>query len=387
MFEQLNLTVEFQMSLLLFVALAGYLMAAQVNQSAVIGSIVAGLIIGPSFLGLITYTDFVESMAHLGAVILLFVVGLEFKLKDVFQWRYGLIALAGVIVPWIGGYLTATLFGHSAANAIFTGTALTATSIAITANVLKEMGKLQSDAAKAIIGAAVIDDVISLVALSLSNQIVDGSLSITSVIKPILSSVVFLVAGIYIGQKFLLPLIERIDKGPLSQKHPEFIFIFVMMLAFSYAMAAELLHLSAIVGAFAAGISLEGVSLRHGKSYKEGAEYMYIIFAPIFFVSLGILVDIHVLKPDVIWFLLVLTAVAVLTKLIGCFIAAKAQGLSTRDAAIIGVGMSPRGEVAMIVGLIGLDKHIINQETYAAIIFMSLLTTILAPVMLKQLYR
>ncbi len=387
MFEQFNLTVEFQMSLLLFVALAGYLMAAQVNQSAVIGSILAGLIIGPSVLGLITYTDFVKSMGHLGAVILLFVVGLEFKLKDIFQWRYGLIALAGVIVPWVGGFLTAQFFGADFANAVFTGTALTATSIAITANVLKEMGKLQTGAAKAIIGAAVIDDVISLLALSFSNQIVDGSLSALTIAKPIFNSVVFLVAGIYIGQKYLIKLIEHIDRGSLSQKHPEFIFIFVMMLAFSYAMVAELLHLSAIIGAFAAGIALEGVSLRHGKSYKEGAEYMYIIFAPIFFVSLGILVDMHVMTPAVIWFMLVLTAVAVLTKVIGCGVAAKIQGMSTQDSMIVGFGMAPRGEVAMIVGLIGLDKKIITQETYAAIIFMSLLTTILAPVILKRLYK
>jgi Kef-type K+ transport system membrane component KefB len=141
-------SIEFQMSLLLFVSLAGYLLATRINQSAVVGEILAGLLIGPSFLGLITYTDFVQSVAHLGAIILLFVVGLEFKLKDVFNFRYSQIALAGVIVPWIGGYLTAQAFGYSFENAVFTGTALTATSIAITANVLKEMGKLQTEAAK-----------------------------------------------------------------------------------------------------------------------------------------------------------------------------------------------------------------------------------------------
>ncbi len=380
-------SIEFQMSFLLFVALAGYLLVMRINQSAIIGEILVGLLIGPSFLGLITYTDFVESMAHLGAVILLFVVGLEFKLREVFSARYGLIALIGVIVPWVGGFLTAKFFGYNFENAVFTGTALTATSIAITANVLKEMGKLQTGAAKAIIGAAVIDDVLSLMALSLSNQLVSGTLSAFSVIIPIISAGLFLVIGIFIGEKLLKPLIERIDKAPISAQYPEFSFIVVMAIAFLYAMTAEMIHLSAIVGAFVAGISLESVKVKQGeKNFKEGAEYLNNIFAPIFFVSLGILVDVHLLTSTVVVFLIVLTVVAIITKAVGCFAAAKVQGLSVKDSLIVGVGMSPRGEVAMIVGLIGLNKNLITQDIYAAIIFMSLLTTIAAPIFLRRLY-
>ena len=156
------MTIEFQMSLLLFVALAGYLVAARINQSAVVGAILVGILIGPSLLGLITYTDFVRSIAQLGAIILLFVIGLEFKPNEIFHIKYGIIALVGVIVPWIGGYYVADFFGYSFRSSIFVGTALTATSIAITANVLREMGRLQTAAAKAIIGAAVIDDVLAL---------------------------------------------------------------------------------------------------------------------------------------------------------------------------------------------------------------------------------
>lgn len=381
-------TIEFQMTLLLFVALAGYLLAIRINQSAIIGEILVGLVIGPSVLGFITYTDFVQSVAHLGAIILLFVVGLEFKLKDVFNVRYSLIALIGVVVPWIGGFLTAQAFGFSFQNAVFTGAALTATSIAITANVLKEMGKLQTEAAKAIIGAAVIDDVLGLLALSLSKQVAEGTFSFSAVMFPILKAALFLVIGLYIGSKFLSRLVERLDETAISKKYPEFVFIFAMMLAFLFAMAAEMLGLSGIVGAFIAGISLEGVVVRQGKSFKEGAEYLHIIFAAIFFVSLGILVDIHVVTPAVLGFLIVLTIVAVLTKVIGCAFPAKWMGFSNKEAMVVGFGMSPRGEVAMIVGLIGLNQHLITQEIYAAIIFMSLLTTILTPVILRNwLYR
>ncbi len=384
MFEELTSTIEFQMSLLLFVALAGYLLASKINQSAVIGEILVGLLIGPSLLGWITYTDFVKSIAHLGAVILLFVIGLEFKLKEIFNLRYAIIALIGVIVPWIGGFYLAKLFGYEFGSAVFVGTALTATSIAITANVLREMGKLQTDAAKAIIGAAVIDDVLSLLALSVSEQMVAGTFSLSGTSLVIVNAIAFLVIGAYIGNKFLSRLVAKVDNTNIAKKFPEFVFIFAMMIAFLYAMAAELIQLSAIVGSFIAGVSLSGVVLRHSKDYKEGAEYLHIIFASIFFVSLGILADFHALTLSVVWFLIALTVVAVLTKVIGCYIPAKLQGMSHKDASIVGFGMSPRGEVAMIVALIGLNGGLIKQDIYVSLVLMSLLTTVITPIVLRN---
>src|SRR3989338_2676637 len=242
MLEELTSTIEFQMSLLLFVALAGYLLASKINQSAVIGEILVGLLIGPSLLGWITYTDFVRSVAHLGAVILLFVIGLEFKLKDIFNLKYLVIALVGVIVPWIGGFYVAKLFGYGFGSSVFVGTALTATSIAITANVLREMGKLQTDAAKAIIGAAVIDDVLSLLALSISTQIVGGTFSVGSTTVILFNALAFLVIGSYVGYKFLSRVVAKVDNTNIAKKFPEFVFIFAMMIAFLYAMVAELIH-------------------------------------------------------------------------------------------------------------------------------------------------
>jgi len=388
MVETLTSTIEFQMSLLLFVALAGYLLASRINQSAVIGEILVGLLIGPSLLGLITYTDFVRSVAHLGAVILLFVIGLEFRLKDIFNLKYSIIALVGVIVPWIGGFYLANAFGYEFGSAVFVGTALTATSIAITANVLREMGKLQTEPAKAIIGAAVIDDVLSLLALSMSEQIVSGTLSIISITFVLFNAFAFLIIGAYVGNKFLSKLVAKVDNTKIAKKFPEFVFIFAMMIAFLYAMIAELIHLSAIVGSFIAGVSLGGVVLRHSKDYKEGAEYLHIIFASIFFVSLGILADFKALTPSVIWFLIALTVIAVLTKVIGCYIPAKLQGMSHQDASIVGFGMSPRGEVAMIVALIGLNAGLIKQDIYVSLVLMSLLTTIITPIVLRNwLYK
>ncbi|WAC04376.1 MAG: cation:proton antiporter [Methanoregula sp.] len=382
--DSLFTSPEFQMSLLLFVALAGYLVASRINQSAVIGLILVGLVVGPSVLGMITYTDFVRSIAHLGAVILLFVIGFEFNMKDIVQPRNFAIALIGVIVPWVGGWYLAVLFGFDSASAIFIGTACTATSIAITANVLKELGKLQTEAAKAIIGAAVIDDVLALLALAISTDVVSGSFSYLGIAIVTVKAVTFIVIAGVFGILVVSKYLAKLDTTPFVQKYPEFIFIFAMMLAFLYAMCAEAVGLSAIVGAFIAGVSFKDVELHQSRSLKEGAEYLQIIFAAIFFVSLGIIADFHAVTPEILLFLLVLTLVAILTKVIGCGLPAKFGGLCTKDSLIIGFGMAPRGEVAMIIALIGLEKGIIGQGVYVAIVMMSLLTTVITPIVYRN---
>ncbi|RPI37399.1 MAG: cation:proton antiporter [Methanoregulaceae archaeon] len=382
--DSLFASPEFQMSLLLFVALGGYLIASRINQSAVIGLILVGLLVGPSVLGWITYTDFVRSIAHLGAVILLFVIGLEFNVKEILSLRNGVIAGVGVIIPWIGGYWISHVFGFDTASAIFIGTALTATSIAITANVLKEMGKLQTEAAKAIIGAAVIDDVLSLLALAISTDVVSGTISAAGIALVAFKAIAFIIIGGALGIFVVSKYIDRLDTTGFCKKFPEFIFIFAMMVAFLYAMCAEAVGLSAIVGAFIAGVSFERVEVSHSRNFKEGAEYLQIIFASIFFVSLGILADIKTVTPDIAVFLVVLTLIAIITKVIGCGLPAGLMGLCRKDALIVGFGMAPRGEVAMIVALIGLEAGIIGQGVYVVLVLMSLLTTIITPIVYRN---
>lgn len=380
-------SVELQMSLLLFVALGGYMLASRIHQSAVVGEILIGLIVGPSFLGLITYTSFVQSIASLGAVILMFVIGFEFNIRDLTDIRFGIIGLVGVIVPWLGGYATAVVFGFDNVSALFIGTALTATSIAITANVLREMSLLESAAAKAIIGTAVIDDVLSLLALSITASVVAGSFSLASIGITILIQVGFLVVAGAVGIFVISRWLEKIDSTEFARKNPEFVFIFAVMVAFLYATLAEMVDVSAIIGAFIAGVSFNGVRLKHGKNIEEGADYLYIIFASIFFVSLGILVDMSALTFDAVLFLAVLTVVAILTKVIGCGVPAKLLGYSKSDSVVIGVGMAPRGEVAMVVALMGLTMGLIGQNIYVTIVLMSLITTILTPIALKKVIK
>ncbi|MFH1382094.1 MAG: cation:proton antiporter [Chloroflexota bacterium] len=375
---------EFQMSLLLFVALAGYLIAYRINQSAVVGIILAGIVVGPSLLGLVTYTDFVSSLAHLGAVVLLFTIGLEFEIKEITKGRYFLIAFLGIIIPWGAGFYLSKLFSFDFKASVFIGTALTATSIAITANVLREMGKLQSPPAKAIIGAAVIDDILALLALSVSEGITSGTFTITALLIMALKAIGFITLGGLLGKTLLTRIMVGLDKTRIAGKYPESIFIFAMMVAFLYAMTAEFVGLSAIVGSFLAGVSFAGIKLKSGRVFREGAEHLQIIFASIFFISLGVIMDLHAVTLSLLWFILILSAVAILTKVIGCGVPAKLQGMSLRDSLIIGTGMVPRGEVAMIVALIGLNGGLIQQNTYTALILMSLITTLIPPLILRN---
>ncbi|MEM2123930.1 MAG: cation:proton antiporter, partial [Methanolinea sp.] len=293
-----------------------------------------------------------------------------------------------VILPWIGGYATAVWAGMEFPTALFVGTALTATSIAITANVLQEMNKLHTDAARAIIGAAVMDDVLSLIALAITGDVVAGAFHPSVILVILVKVVAFLVAagafGILVVNRFL----SRLDNTSFVARYPEFIFIFAMTFAFLYAMVAEMVGLSAIVGAFIAGIAFERLTLRKSLDVKEGAEYLKIIFASIFFVSLGIVADFRALTGGILPFVVVLTLVAIGTKVVGCAIPARLAGICRKDALVIGFGMAPRGEVAMIVALIGLEQGYIGQAVFIAIIVMSLATTLVTPILYRNwLYR
>ncbi|MCL7415481.1 MAG: cation:proton antiporter [ANME-2 cluster archaeon] len=375
--------IELQISLLLFVSLVGHLVAQRIGQSIVVGEILVGILVGPSLLGLITYTDFIASTATMGAIFLLFAVGLQTKIKDISNVTSLLVALVGVIIPWIGGYLLAVLFGYNTISAIYVGTALTATSVAITAHVLKEMGKLDAPASKIIIGAAVVDDVLGLLALSITTEFAIHEITALSIIKIAVIALVFLFFGVYLGMNFFARKLENLYEWSLKHNMPMMTFIGAVTVAFLYSVIAELAGLSGIVGAFIAGISLENTNI---KCYRVGASYLEAIFASIFFVSLGILVDLHAASGAVV-FVLALTIVAIFTKLIGGYLPSRVMGVNHIDSVIVGLGIVPRGEIAMIAALIGLNAGVIGQEIYSSILIMSLLTTIFAPILITRIYK
>lgn len=381
-----GLSIGLQITMLLFFSLFGYIIAMKIHQSAVVGVIIIGIIIGPSIFNFIQYTEFVEALAHIGAIVLLFAIGLEFKLREVYTIKYTITALGGVIVPLILGYFLGIAFGYSFAQSILIGTALTATSIAITASVLLEMGKLNTPAGKAIIGAAVVDDVLGLIVLSITLQLAQGNIDISNGAVAAIKALLFIGIGIFIAN-YLRNIFIKLDEKEIAKKFPDFMFILVMMFAFFYSFLAEFIGLSGIVGAFIAGSTLAGIKFKNSKDLAEGAEYMHIIFAAIFFISLGILADMRNLSFEVIIFIIALVFVATISKIIGCSLPSKFFGMSKKDALTVGTGMIPRGEVGMIVGLLGLTSGILTQSIYVSLIAMSIITTIITPFMLRKIFK
>jgi Kef-type K+ transport system membrane component KefB len=379
--------VALDLSILLSVAFVGYLLATWTKQSIVIGEILVGLAVGPSLLGWVSVNEFIEGIALLGAIVLLFVAGLEHRFEEIFRGKYAVVAAAGVAIPWAGGYFFATWSGLPLVPALFIGTALTATSIALTVEVLRELGRLDTEVGKAILGAAVIDDILSLILLAMTLQLAGGAFVAEEVLFLVVKAIAFVGLGALVGKKLLQPGLERLDQHRLVAQHPHVLFLVAINIAFLYSAIAEAIGLSAIVGAFLAGVSLDATKRMRGRSFKEGAEYMTTIFASVFFVSLGVIVDLRQVGLEALPFMLGLTAIAMVTKFVGCALPARAVGMNWRDSMLVGAGMAPRGEVALIVALLALSAGAVDQTVYIAVVVMALLTTLATPPIIKALAK
>ncbi|MBI5061569.1 MAG: cation:proton antiporter [Candidatus Aenigmarchaeota archaeon] len=286
---------------------------------------------------------------------------------------------AGVAVPFIIGFAASMLFGFNLVTSLFVSAALTATSIGITAAVLKEMKKIDTETAKLILGAAVIDDVLGLLVLSLV-QSVPAGFSV-EIVFTVIKAVLFIGLAFVFGERFIPKMVDRFDLRVLD---PKVTFMLAMCMAFGYAFVAEWIGLSAVVGAFVAGLSLSR-SL-NVVFFKKGTEYLEVIFTSIFFVSLGIIVNVSALFTSAM-LIIALTIIAISTKLVGCGFVARKLGYSKKDSMIVGIGMIPRGEIAFIIGLYGLLAGVITQEIYSALVFMAFITTLITPYLLKRAYK
>jgi len=377
------------------VALASSFLFARFRQPKVIGQIVIGIIIGPSVLGLINVSqdapgDMVHRFAELGAIVLLFMIGLECDIREIYTKRSILITSGGVLVPWIGGFLTAQLMlpdpeppYDKFAQSVFVGAALVATSVAITAGVMREMKLVGSGTAKILLGAAVVDDVLGMIVLAASTgAATNEGVDYGHIVWVAVAAVAFVSLGAYLGSRFVVKLISKVNRRGLKQGIEEGGFLLALSLAFLYSVVSEAIGISAIVGAFVAGTSFARCEFR--ESYMRRTSVLEFVFAPIFFLSLGILVDLEQISLEVWIFAGVLTVVAFLTKLIGCGLPARLLGLSRRDSLLIGVGMSPRMEIAMIIALYGLTTGVVSMDIYGVIVIMGVLTAVFTPTILRR---
>lgn len=369
----------FNIALLLIATRIGGVISRRFKMPEVLGALLAGVVLGPVLFNLVSYDDNIKLLSNLGVILLMFLAGLE---TDVGQFKKAgkssfVIAVMGIMLPLIMGTLSAFLFFKSPMENLFIGVILTATSVSITVETLTELGKLNTRSGINILGAAVIDDILGLVLisvlLSMKNGGTGGSLAIT------LAGIgAFCLAGV-LGILFLPKMINRLTRKVQPDRT---LLTFSLAFALLASFIAERVGIAAITGAYLFGLLFSQFS--HKEYVERNVKAISSGFlSPIFFASVGLEANLGGFNLNVVFITLTMFAVAVVGKIAGCGAAARLSGMSPSEAVQIGVGMVSRGEVAIITADIGLQNHIITQEVFIPTILVVLLTTIATPLLLK----
>jgi Kef-type K+ transport system membrane component KefB len=373
--------------LTLFLMLLAAKLAAELferlRQPAVVGEILAGVIIGPSVLGLVATSDFVSMLAEIGVIFLLFSVGLETKPSSVFQVgkNAALVAVLGVALPFLGGWLLMRLWGFPNVSSLFVGTALVATSVGITARVLASLDLLGTPVARIILGAAVIDDILGLLVLSVVSSSSTGEINYFEIGTTAVLAIGFTLFVALIGGRIVNRLAPRIERLRIVESP----FIVGLVLCLGLAVAVSFIGVAAIIGAFLAGMAMSEASEGNDRLHIQTNAVMEFL-VPFFLVNIGMQIQLSVFRDlSLIWLALAITLVALITKLIGC--GAGAWSLGLKRAAQVGVGMMPRGEVGIVVAQIGISLGVIDAGLYAVVLFMAVATTLIAPPLLTTLVK
>jgi len=388
-----------QLTILLALATLSHFTIKRFRQPTIVGEIGLGVLLGPSVLGYY-FNIFpfdpalVTTFASLGAIFLLFLIGLESDFRAIYTRKNILVAVGGVVLPLVFGFVTAYLLvpesagvgvnGSQFTMAVFVGATLTATSTAIVAAVLLDLGMMRQPVAQTIMGAAVVDDVLGLLILSMVIGTTSGQIDPLSIVLLVGKALAFLGVGLAVGLYFFRKVVVRIQVAgmKLGLKHGGF--LIAMAITFLYAFGAEVIGLSAIVGAFLAGTLFSEAPLR--EDFTEGAGYLGAVFTPIFFISLGLRVDLPSAggSSALLVFGAVLTVVAILTKLIGCGLPARLSKMTRHESLAVGWGMTPRGEVGLIVALSALTAGVIRDALFSVIVVVMILVSVLPAPLFKR---
>ncbi len=371
------------LAIILAAAKVGDEIFKRIGQPAIVGEILAGLIVGPSVIGIVAPSEILDVFAELGIVFLLFWVGLENRVSD--MKKVGGIAASvgtmGIVVPFGAGMLAGIAFGESVATSMFIGAALAATSTGITSAVFAELGKLRTRVARTVLGAAIVDDILALTLLAVAVGIADSGEVAVAEIAVAVGLAIGFVAVFALGGTAILRAWPRLLEMPRFAESP--LLPAVLLLLAIAALAAQI-GLAAVIGAFLAGM-IVAETKDHTPIEREVAP-LYAFFPPFFFASIGIGVELSVFAdPEVVLLLLALTALAIVTKLVGTLPVAISK-MGRRDGALVSVGMVPRGEVGIVVAGIGLMSGVTDDDLFAAIVGMSILTTLIVPPVLRLLY-
>ena len=368
------------------------LFTRKIHMPAVVGALVAGVILGPSCLNLITLTGdtgvFLEQMAELGVILLMFNAGLETNLSELKKNGVAsfVTALIGVIVPLIGGFLGYAFFFHTdfsdydeVLKAVFVGVVLTATSVSITVETLREMGKLKGKVGTTILGAAVIDDIIGIIVLSIVISLKDTSVSPITVVLKIVLYFVFIAVLIFVLTKLKVFVEEQDEKRRTA------IICVALCFILSY-ISEEYFGIADITGAYFAGLML--CTMKVGPYVARRCEIpSYLIFSPVFFASVGLKVTLGGMDASIWIFAIILLVIAILSKVVGCGLGAKICGCTGKEAFQVGIGMISRGEVALIVAQKGYASGMLDDVLFAPIVLVVIVTTLITPILLKLVMK
>ena len=368
------------------------LFTRKIHMPAVVGALVAGVILGPSCLNLITLTGdtgvFLEQMAELGVILLMFNAGLETDLSELKKNGVAsfVTALIGVIVPLIGGFLGYAFFFHTdfsdydeVLKAVFVGVVLTATSVSITVETLREMGKLKGKVGTTILGAAVIDDIIGIIVLTIVTSLKDTSVSPITVVLKIVLYFVFIAVLIFVLTKLKVFVEEQDEKRRTA------IICVALCFILSY-ISEEYFGIADITGAYFAGLML--CTMKVGPYVARRCEIpSYLIFSPVFFASVGLKVTLGGMDASIWIFAIILLVIAILSKVVGCGLGAKICGCTGKEAFQVGIGMISRGEVALIVAQKGYASGMLDNVLFAPIVLVVIVTTLITPILLKLVMK
>lgn len=365
------------------------LLTRRFKMPQVVGALLAGVILGPAVLNTLSDVDFITKMSEVGVIVLMFTAGMETDIKELKKTGTAsfIIALIGVLVPLGGGFLLAHFFngpdlsqGATASiflQNMFIGVILTATSVSITVETLKEMGKLNTRAGNAILGAAIIDDILGIIALTIITSMADPNVNIGIVLLKVVAFFVF--AGVA-GVLFFL-FFRKLQNHYHKDMRRFVILAFVFCLLISYC-AEEFFGVADITGAFIAGLIISNTQ-RAPYIASRFETLSYTLISPVFFASIGLKMVMPEMTTSIIVFSILLMVIAVLTKIVGCGLGAKLCHFTTRESVQVGVGMVSRGEVALIVATKGAALGLMSDSFMGPIILTVVLTTVVAPVLLK----
>lgn len=370
----------FQLVIILLASKIAGDISAKLGQPSVLGKLLIGILLGPTVLGVVTNTEILQEISQIGVILLMFIAGLETDTEEFKRTgkASAYVGVLGILVPFTLGYLSGVVMDLPQLEAVFLGLLLSATSVSISVQALKEMGRLKSREGTTILGAAVIDDILVIIALAFIMSFAGGDVNLGVVV---LKKFLFFAVAILAAWKLVPWVLKKFAKLRVT----ETIISAALIICFSYAYFAEYTGVAAIIGAYIAGVAISLTNYKH-EVFEKVETISYSIFVPVFFTSIGVTAEFIGITEN-IGIIVILSIVAILTKLVGAGLGAKLAGFNRSDSLGIGAAMVSRGEVALIIAAMGLESSLLSKDMFAVIVVVVLITTIVTPPMMKLFFK